>query len=522
MNRSKQLIVFFIIIGLILLIGIWIGYQFLDPFNRDIIIATIPFDMTFYLVSTFLFVIFNRIFHGLGGLGFIEAKLVQARDVNVHFTDVIGIDEAVEEAQEVVQMVRDRMAARGKPKKRMIRGLLMLGPPGCGKTLLAKAMATEAGLPFLALSGSDFVEKWYSLGAARIRGAFKEAKRLAEQKGACVIFIDELDVIGRMRTFSGRGGEEETNRTLTQLLVEMDGLNAREVSNIIVVGATNASEDILDKALLRPGRFDRKIYIDQPSREGREQLLRHFLAQVLSAPDIDMASLAKITWGKSASDIENIVREAALIAAKENKAKVEFPDLIAALERLDLGLKGMGSMGDEDKLRLAYHEAGHLLAARYFDPEQEIVRVSIKPRKRKFSVVQQVPREELYIRNRDVFMNQIKMRLAGFVAEKVVYGSSSELTRDDFKEATGLARDMVWVYGMGLSGYVGNYLAISIDDISDTFKQHLNNDSEAIIRQCSDSVEELLTRNRPKLDAVAKQLVDTEELGPADIQAIFA
>ncbi|OIP99160.1 hypothetical protein AUK40_00800 [Candidatus Wirthbacteria bacterium CG2_30_54_11] len=521
MNRTKQLALFFAILGMALLVSIWIGYQFLDPFNRDTIIATIPFDLSFSLISTFLFVVFNRIFHGMGGLGFVESKLVHSSQISVSFADVIGIDEAVEEAREVVQIVKDRMTSPKKKTKRIIRGLLLLGPPGCGKTLLAKAIATEAGLPFLALSGSDFVEKWHSLGASRIRGVFKEARRLSEQKGACVIFIDELDVIGRMRDFSTSAGEEETNRTLTQLLVEMDGLNQAEKGNIIVIAATNASEDVLDRALLRPGRFDRKLYVDIPGSEGREKLFRHFLSRVSSEKDIPVHALAQMSTGKNAADIENIVREAALIAAKENHATISLDDLMTALDKLELGMRSHAHLSDKERIRVAYHESGHLLAARFFSPEAEIVKVSIAPRRRKFSVVQQIPKEDVHIRNKETYLTRIRIHLGGYAAERIMFENTSELVREDFIQATAIAREMVWAWGMGSSGLIGNYHAIDVRDISDTFKQHLDNDSETLLRQSLEATEELLTRNRGLLERVAARLLEKEELKTEEILAIF-
>lgn len=518
MNRTRQLIFYFIIVALVLIVAIVIGYQFMDPFSRDIVIKTIPFEMIFYIISGFLFVVFHKMFYG-GGFGFLEDKLVKAKEINVHFTDVIGLEESVAEAREVVDLVKDRVA-KGNQGGRIIRGLLMLGPPGCGKTLIAKAIACEAGLPFLALSGSDFVEKWHALGAMRIRGLFKEARHQAKERGACIIFIDELEVIGRRRNFSAMQGEAESNRTLTQLLVEMDGLAEEKRSNIVVIGATNAGEDVLDRALLRPGRFDRKIYIDLPGREGRTELFKHFLAQIKCEAKLDFEAMAYLTHGKTPADIENIVREAALIGAKQARDSVGFEQIIEAIEKLDLGLRSPYKLTDDERTNLAYHETGHLLATAYFKPDQEIIKVSISPRRRKFSIVRSVPREESLSQTRDDFMNFIKIELAGYVAEKIVFDHVSNIVEEDFERAMQFANDMVWNIGMGGSGYLSSYEGMR-SGLSDQLMQRLNTDTEQIINECVNSVEKFLRSRRGLLDQIAATLNTKEELDRNEIRELI-
>jgi len=520
MNRTTQLIIYFAILAFILALLIFFGYQFMDPFSRDITIATLPFEMVFYLLSAILFVAFHRIFYGGGGLGFLESKLVKAKEINIRFADVVGMEEAVMEAKEVVQMVKDRIKAR-QGGGHIIRGLLMMGPPGCGKTMLAKAIATEAGLPFLALSGSDFVEKWHALGAMRIRGLFREARRLAEDRGACVVFIDELEVIGRKRNFSAQQGEAETNRTLTQLLVEMDGLSESAQSNIIVIGATNAEENVLDSALLRPGRFDRKLRVDLPTREGRAELFSYYLGKTKSQEGIDVKPLAYLTHGKSPADIENITREAALMAAKKNKKAYDFGDLIEAIEKLDIGMRARIKLKEKERSSMAFHEAGRLIAAARYEPRDEIVRISIAPRKRKFTVIQQIPTEERHRMTRDDFLNQIRIRLAGYVAEQLIHGQTSELARNYLDEVSYMAQEMVWRVGMGKSGCLVSYGAVNPDLVADQTRRTLNGDYQSIIFESIEEVRQLMSKQRPLLEEIARQLMERDELDRAQIEGMI-
>ncbi len=520
MNRIVRLIILAISILIGFAVAIAIGYQYLDPYSRDEMIALIPFDLLFGIISTFLFIIFNNLIYGSSGISFLTGRAVKPKDINVHFSDVIGLDEAVSEAREIVGLVKDRIQTNTSGGH-IIRGLLMLGPPGCGKTLLAKAIATEAGLPFLALSGSDFVEKWYSMGASRIRMLFKEARRLAENRGACIIFIDELEVIGQRRDFSSLQGESETNRTLTQLLVEMDGLSESKLANIIVIGATNAPEDVLDKALLRPGRFDRKLMVDLPRREGRADIFEHFLGKVKGKHDIDFDALACMSAGSSPSDIENIIREAALLAAKKNLEHIDFPTLIEAMEKLRFGLRAGYDLSDKERQQLAVHEAGHLLMARLLRPLNPIVKVSIEPRRRKFSVVHQIPVEERHGQFAHELMEQIEIEVAGLVAEKMIFTKASQIIAEDMETATHIAKNMVTRLGMTAGEILGSYGVYHNELLADSFKSSLNNAAEKLITQAQRNVEVKMQNHRSQLEGLAKVLVDKGELDRAEIEQSF-
>ena len=294
LNYRVRILVGIAVVTLIVL-AIW-GMASLESYYRNITLATMPLQMLLMAINAVVFVfLYMSVFRG--GFAKLDTKKVKATDVNVRFTDVIGIDEAKDEAWEVVQLIKDH-ARLQKIGGKILRGILMVGPPGCGKTYLAKAIATEAGLPFLSMSASEFVEIFVGVGASRVRKLFKQAASLAYGFGGCIVFIDEMDAIGRHRKFNVWGGGQETDTTLNQLLVQMDGLGGRQ-ENIVVIGATNAAEDSLDEALLRPGRFDRKVYITRPGLEGREKIFQYYLGKVKHEASIDVGHLARIAVGKS-------------------------------------------------------------------------------------------------------------------------------------------------------------------------------------------------------------------------------
>jgi cell division protease FtsH len=337
--------------------------------------------------------------------------------------------------------------------------------------------------------------------------------------GACIIFIDELDAIGRQRTFNFGGGQE-TNNTLNQLLVEMDGLKEDDLS-IIVVGATNANEAVIDPALMRPGRFDRKIFIGRPGLEGREKLFEHYLGKVNSSPEIDISRLARKTVYKSPADIENIIKEAALIATREKKEIITHKEISAAIERIDMGIKHRKKMTDEERRRIAYHEAGHLMVLCFLHPTDDVFKASIISRKEMLGAVYHQPREEIFTSDRNRLLANIKVALGGYVSEKLVFGVTSDGVTSDFANAMRHAHTMVWKLGMGESGHLGDYTVIPESQISESLKEQLNVETQKIFAYCCKKVEELLAQERNLLDTFVEELLEKEELEYDEIENIF-
>ncbi len=498
----------------------WYGMSKLESFYRNMQLATLPMTILVWLlmgaISAFIYV-----WVLFGYFSKQNRKSIKGHQVNVHFSDVIGIDESKEEAWEVVQLLKDHARLK-KVGGKILRGILMQGPPGCGKTYLAKAIATEAGIPFLSLAASDFVEVFVGVGASRVRKLFKDARRLAYANGACIVFIDELDAVGRSRTFSWMGGQE-TNSTLNSLLVEMDGLqNSQE--NVIVIGATNASEEVMDTALLRPGRFDRKIYVDRPNLDGREKLFKFYLGKVQAEPTIDIGRLARRSVYKTPAEIENIVKEAALIATRNQRERVAYDDISEALERIEMGVKHRKSMSETERRLVAYHEAGHLLVLYMLHPTDDVFKASIIARREALGVVYHNPREEMHTQSKEKLMADIQVSLAGYVSEKLVSGTTSTGVATDFQHAMGLAHNMVWRLGMG-SKYLGDWTSLTDgvgSALSETVKSELNAETNAIFHSCAKEVESLLSKERNILDRFAQELLKREELEYDDIEAIFA
>lgn len=515
-HRVKILIALAAVI--LIALAIW-GMFSLESYYRNITLATMPLQMLMVAVNAVIFVYLYMIVLR-GGFAKIDQKSVKGSDVNVRFGDVVGIDEAKEEAWEVVQLIKDHARIK-QIGGRILRGILMIGPPGCGKTYLAKAIATEAGLPFLSMSASEFVEIFVGVGASRVRSLFKKARSLAYGFGGCIVFIDELDAMGRNRVFNQFGGGSETNSTQNQLLVEMDGLNS-QAQNVIVIGATNAQEDVLDPALLRPGRFDRKVYITRPGLEGREKLFQYYLGKVKHDASIDIGHLARKAVGKSPAEIESIIKESALIATRNGKDIVSYKEITEAIERIELGVKNRIKMQDSEKEMTAFHEAGHLLAIYFLHPTDDVFKASIIPRKTSLGVVHHQPREEYFSHDRDKLLADIKCAVAGYVAEKVKKGVTTSGVSADFTNAMKVAHFMVWKLGMGPSGYIGDYSSIPEHELSDTIKTKLNEDTNQILKECMIDVEQLLRRETVVFERFAHELLTRQELEFDEIEAIFA
>ncbi|MBI3312565.1 MAG: AAA family ATPase, partial [Candidatus Omnitrophica bacterium] len=344
----------------------------IDSYQRLYIVALLSIFPIEAILSAGFFVAFLYWLHyGGGSFGKMNKSLVRGDRVNVRWDEVIGMEEAKQEAWEVVDLLKDHRKVERIGGK-VLRGVLLVGPPGCGKTYLAKAIATEAALPFLSVSGSEFIEIFVGTGPARVRKIFKKAQQMARVEGGCIIFIDELDAVGTSRgTDLGFGAQTERNNTVNELLVQMDGLESTQY-NIVVIGATNASESVLDAALLRPGRLDRKIYVDRPGLEDREKLYQFYLTKVKADPTIDISRLARRSVWKSPADIENIVKEGALIATRNKHELIAFKDLSDALERIELGFKRRRKMNEDERRRIAYHESGHVVVTYLLHPTDDV------------------------------------------------------------------------------------------------------------------------------------------------------
>ena len=468
--------------------------------------------------------------YGGGSFSKLTKRRIQAKQINIRWDEVIGMEEAKLEAWEVVELLRDHAKVEQIGGK-VLRGVLLSGPPGCGKTYLAKAIATESGMPFLAVSGSEFIEIFVGTGPARVRGIFKKAQQLARIEGGCIIFIDELDAVGTSRGADlGFGAQTERNNTVNELLVQMDGLETSKY-NIVVIGATNASESVLDQALLRPGRLDRKIYVDRPGLDDREKLYRFYLKKVKADPNIDVPRLARRSVWKSPADIENIVKEAALIAARNKRVVIAFKDFSDALERIELGFKRRRKMNEEERRRIAYHEAGHIVVTYLLHPTDDVFKASIISRRDALGVVYHQPREELFTSNRNRILANIKAALGGYVAEKLTFDSTSDGVAADFRNAMLQAHQMVWRLGMGSNGFVGDYEVLlsscafrgegAGDRLSDRTKERLNDETHLILAQCTKDVETLLRSEHTLLDRFANELLTKEELEYDEIEAIF-
>src|SRR5574341_1191326 len=466
---------------------------------------------------------------GRGGafsFGKSRARMLDESNNTVTFADVAGCEEAKEEVAELVEFLRDP----GKFQKlggRIPRGVLMVGNPGTGKTLLAKAIAGEAKVPFFSISGSDFVEMFVGVGAARVRDMFEQAKKHAP----CIVFIDEIDAVGRQRGAGLGGGNDEREQTLNQLLVEMDGFETG--AGVIVIAATNRP-DVLDPALLRPGRFDRQVVVPLPDIRGREQILMVHMRKVPIAPDVKADIIARGTPGFSGADLANLVNEAALFAARANKRLVDMDDFERAKDKIIMGAERRSMvMPEEERRNTAYHEAGHALVARLLPKTDPVHKVTIIPRGRALGVTMQLPEGDRYSMDKERMLNTIAVLFGGRIAEEVFMNQMTTGASNDFERATNIARDMVTRYGMtdelGPMVYAENegevFLGRSITkqvNVSEETMQQVDAEIRRIIDQQYRLARQLLEENRDKVEAMAKALLELETIDADQIGDIMA
>ncbi|AJC16497.1 MULTISPECIES: ATP-dependent zinc metalloprotease FtsH [Pandoraea] len=463
---------------------------------------------------------------GKGGafsFGKSRARLIDENANPVTFADVAGCDEAKYEVGELVDFLKDPQKFQ-KLGGRIPRGVLLVGPPGTGKTLLARAIAGEAKVPFFSISGSDFVEMFVGVGAARVRDMFENAKK----QSPCIVFIDEIDAVGRHRGAGMGGGNDEREQTLNQMLVEMDGFEAN--SGVIVIAATNRS-DVLDKALLRPGRFDRQVYVGLPDIRGREQILKVHLRKVPIANDVDASVIARGTPGMSGADLANLVNEAALFAARRNKRIVEMLDFEDAKDKIFMGPERKSAvMRDEERRATAYHESGHAVVAMLLPGADPVHKVTIIPRGWALGLTMQLPEHDKYSEYRDTMLTQIAILFGGRAAEEVFINKMSTGASNDFERATKLARDMVTRYGMsdalGPMVYVDTeqdsmFGRMSAKSVSEATQQKVDTEVRRILDEQYALAKKLLEDNRSKVEAMTEALMEWETIDGEQIGDIM-
>lgn len=457
-----------------------------------------------------------------GGFAKITYKRVKETETNVKWIDVVGMEAVKKEVWEAINLLKDRAQLKQVGGK-IIKGILLSGPPGCGKTYLAKAIATETGLPFLPAVGSEFVGIFVGQGAMSIKNLFKKARVLSEIHGGCIVFIDEIDSIARPRrgdSVGNVGAETAHNATINQLLADMDGIKEIE-NNIVVIAATNVSEDQLDPALMRAGRFDRKIYVGRPGLEDRKKIFEFYLRKTKYDSSLDTGVLAKRTVWFSPADISSMVREAVLIAVRNKRERIVYKDLSEAYDRILFGLKSQVILSEKEKRWTAYHEAGHAIIGYLTHPTDDVIKATIIPRKSFLGFVGRQPKEEIYTKTKEWFLANIKTSSAGYIAEKIKMGTTSSGVTQDFSNALYYAQTMVTECGMGPSGILGNLGAFHRSKFSEKTKCRIDEDVQKILNDCFKDVEEILTMEKDLLDNFARQLLEKEELEYDDIVEIF-
>jgi len=498
---------------------------------KQLLVASFPI-----LIILAVFIFFMRQMQGgISGksgpmsFGRSKAKLLEGGKVKTNFTDVAGIEEAKEEVQEIVDFLQDPSKFQ-KLGGKIPTGILMVGSPGTGKTLLSRAIAGEAQVPFFTISGSDFVEMFVGVGASRVRDMFDQAKKHAP----CIVFIDEIDAVGRHRGAGLGGGHDEREQTLNQLLVEMDGFEQNE--GIIIIAATNRP-DVLDPALLRPGRFDRQIIVPLPDIRGREQILKVHMKKVPLSEDVDPSVIARGTPGFSGADLANLVNEAALYAARSGKKLVGMEQMDFAKDKVMMGTERRSMViSEEDKLKTAYHEAGHAIVGRLLEEHDPVYKVTVIPRGRALGVTVFLPEEDKYSHSRQSLLDRICGLYGGRIAEEIVYGEKGITTgaSNDIERATELARNMVTKWGLSRElgpirygdetdePFLGRSVGSAKQDISDETASKIDKEAKSIISDCYMRATDILKENIDNLHLMAQSLVEYETLDAEQIDDIMA
>jgi cell division protease FtsH len=480
------------------------------------------------ILLVFLWVFFMRQMQAGGNkalsFGRSKAKLVSEKGIKITFTDVAGIEEAKDEVQEIIEFLKDPQKFQ-KLGGKIPKGVMLVGPPGAGKTLLAKAIAGEAGVPFFSISGSDFVEMFVGVGASRVRDLFDQAKK----NSPCIIFIDEIDAVGRHRGAGLGGGHDEREQTLNQLLVELDGFDQNE--GIIIIAATNRP-DVLDPALLRPGRFDRQVVVPLPDVKGRLEIIKVHSKKVPLHADVDLELLARGTPGFSGADLANLINEAALLAARQSKTKVEMADFEHSKDKVMMGKERKSMIiSEEEKMNTAHHEAGHALVAKLTPGTDPLHKVSIIPRGMALGITQQLPIDDKYTYSREHILNMLAVLMGGRAAEEISLGHLTTGAGNDLQRATDLARKMVCEWGMSdklgpltfgkreEQVFLGKEFT-KHKDYSEKTAEEIDEEIKSIVGERYKYAKSLLLDNKTLLTNVAEALLEKETLDAADIEAI--
>ncbi len=490
----------------------------------DVLISYLPW----FLILIFLwFMMFRQVNGNVSkafDFGRSKAKIYTEDRPKVTFEDVADVKEAKEELKEIVDYLKNpqKYASLGA---RVPKGVLLVGPPGTGKTLLARAVAGEAGVPFISISGSEFVEMFVGVGAARVRDLFEKAKKLAP----AIVFIDEIDAVGRVRGAGIGGGHDEREQTLNQLLVEMDGFEPG--TGIIVLAATNRP-DILDPALLRPGRFDRIVVVDRPDVEGRYEILKVHAKKVKLAENVDLKRIARITPGFSGADLANVINEAALLAARKNKSFIEQEDLEEAVDKVMIGIAREGALSPEEKKRVAYHEAGHAILSKLLPHADPVHKVSVIPRGMALGVTVSIPEEDKRLMTKDYLEDMITVLMGGRVAEKLVFGNLSTGAANDLERVTEIARKMVTEWGMSeklgpatfgktqREVFLGRDLGLKTP-ISEKILMLIDEEIKRIVEWAENRAENILRENIDKLHRLAQVLLEKETISGEELDKII-